>query len=122
MALIFAVSSMQQESLTPERELGLKYGVPSRLKHMAEFFVLSFLAFALLRKNGYDLRYATAIALLLSIGYGVFDEIHQYFTPTRVCAYEDMFDNSVGASLILAIAFLAFLKGRHAKDVAEQDD
>ena len=47
------------------------------------------------------------LPLVLAIGYGLFDEIHQSFVPTRTFQVVDLVLNSAGAILgLLAVVYL----------------
>ncbi len=60
---------------------------------------------------------AAATAVLLSVLYGAFDEVHQSFTPGRSPDVRDLFADGLGAALgvaarVLAIAAIARLDSR----------
>jgi len=49
---------------------------------------------------------AAAIAVLLSVLYGVFDEVHQSFTPHRSPDVRDLFADALGAALGVGAVWL----------------
>jgi VanZ family protein len=49
---------------------------------------------------------AAATAVLLSVLYGVFDEVHQSFTPGRSPDVRDLFADALGAALGVAAVWL----------------
>ena len=62
------------------------------LLHMCEFGLLSLL----LMLTFYD-KFNFNILLSISILYGIFDEIHQYFVPYRWFDYKDILCNVIGS-------------------------
>lgn len=72
--------------------------------HIAAYFVLALLYYAALAKTAHRRPYLKALALCFL--YGISDEIHQFFVPTR---YPDVFDlgmDLAGAALALGIIWL----------------
>jgi len=68
--------------------------------HVAAYYILALLYYAALSKTGHSRPYLKAFVLCLI--YGITDEIHQFFVPTR---YPDVFD--LGRDLLGAITGLA---------------
>jgi VanZ family protein len=52
---------------------------------------------------------ASLLGVLIAIGYGVTDELHQYFTPGRHCSFKDLLANSFGAFIAYGISMLDYL-------------
>lgn len=73
------------------------------LLHICEFGLLS----VLLMFVFYD-KLNIHIILFISILYGIFDEIHQYFVPYRVFDFKDIIYNSIG-SVLGIIGFFVLL-------------
>jgi len=99
MALIF-VLSMQQFPDTESRGAG--WGIASNGYHCFEYGVLAlFLALFAPREQGWprlrerETRWIVALAVL----YGLSDEIHQHFVPTRNSSVLDLGSDAVGAWL-----------------------
>lgn len=99
LGIIFYMSSI---TFVPGKP-GLR--LSDKLLHTIEFFVLSFLLF----RAFYNSRWRKAaywFAILLTILYGISDELHQTFTPGRVFDMYDMLFNSLGACLITVFAYI----------------
>jgi len=84
------------------------YSSPSYLSLTYHFFAFFFLSFFLLISltKGKPLIHAILLAILISITYGIFDEIHQFFVPGRYCSFIDILIDSTGvliSSLIYSI-------------------
>lgn len=83
-----------------------------KLLHVGAYAVLATLFFRAL-KAGNTARKA-ALTIVLSIVfttlYGISDEIHQYFVPTRTADIQDMAANFIG-SIIGAIVAAVFFRG-----------
>jgi len=71
--------------------------------HVCEFGLLGLLLMFVF----YD-KFNVGVLLCVSILYGLFDEIHQYFVPYRVFDYMDILYNSVG-SILGIIGFFVLL-------------
>jgi VanZ family protein len=52
---------------------------------------------------------ASITGVLVAIGYGVTDELHQYFTPGRHCSFNDLLANSFGAFIAYGVSMLDYL-------------
>lgn len=100
MALIFWVSSLPNEQLIPEAKYGLT--ISQSVKHLGEFGILGILmaSVALQVSERFSSIFVSSV---FSVSYGVLDEIHQAFVPTRYCTVNDMWVNSIGA--LLGITF-----------------
>ena len=89
--IIFILSSRTQP-IPPAGEYYIDYFYV--FLHMGEFGL-----FAMLLMLGFypkiKLHYLIGISLL----YGVLDEVHQYFVPTRWCDIVDVISNSIGSIL-----------------------
>lgn len=94
MALIFWISTWVDESLTPEKGFG--FGIPSPIKHMGEFGILGVLMANVVFQISNQTK-GTLSAIIFSGFYGIFDEIHQAFIPSRFCTVNDMTVNALGA-------------------------
>jgi VanZ family protein len=108
MALIFVLSSRPAPEFTsrwPEF-LGLS------LIHMIEYAGLSLLlAEGLRRARGLPRRRAAALALLVAVLWGLSDEWHQSFVPSRTPSALDALSDGIGAALA-ALAWLGLTR-RH---------
>jgi len=89
-------------------------GVPAgwdKLAHASAYGILGFLALRACHAGILPLRALPAtLALLLSIGYGALDELHQRFVPGRDASVEDWIADALGAGA--ATIVLAWLTRR----------
>ena len=72
-----------------------------KLAHAAEYAVFSFLlsrAFKNSKKNNLK-KYFRALAVICAIVYGISDELHQYFVPTRTPCIIDLVYDGIGAMI-----------------------
>ena len=85
MGVIFFLSSLT-ESATPGRDI-----LPDKVCHAGEYFILAFLIlFALQRTTQVSFLTSFWIALSCGTAYGLSDEIHQLYVPTRHCDIGDL--------------------------------
>jgi len=65
------------------------------LYHIFAFFFLGlFLLIALIKGEKRYLLFL--IGIVLAVGYGITDEIHQFFVPGRYCSFLDILTDSIG--------------------------
>lgn len=84
--------------------------------HFGVFLVLFLLLyFAITRTTEISLKQKLAISLLISVLYGIFDEVHQGFTPNRTPFFGDVVIDSVGAVTGLLLIFF-YYKTRKKRD------
>lgn len=69
-------------------------------KHTIEYSVLGILLFRLIENTKYR-KFSYLAAILFCLVYGITDEIHQYFVPTRDFSISDIFFDSFGGSLVV---------------------
>jgi VanZ family protein len=99
MAMIFFVSAM------PTAPLPAK--VSDKWMHLLAYLGLSVLAVRAVA-GGFAVRVTPRVALgalIITIGYGAFDEIHQWFVPGRSAELADWFADSLGACAGLAVSW-----------------
>lgn len=70
-----------------------------KLFHVFEFFLFAFLALRLLLF--YKVKKAYLFAIVVSVLYGVTDEIHQLFVAGRVFSFLDMLANFIGSLFVV---------------------
>jgi VanZ family protein len=101
-SLIFFLSSQQ----IPEEMPGFK-GMDLFI-HFFVYGVLAFLICWMLSKENSKFlnRYLFIISWLLTVGYGVSDELHQSFVPTRHMSLWDLLADALGAAVSLLILAL----------------
>ena len=88
--LIFFLSSLQGFRLPELPENSDKF------IHTVAYMPLGFLFYMSLIKSGFG-RYGFALAMLLTVLYGVTDEFHQAFVPGRYATIGDVMADSIGA-------------------------
>jgi VanZ family protein len=110
MAVIFFVSSLSHPAIGGK--------TPDYILHALGYFLLALLLIRLFlvrqsqQANRADLaswHQACWLGVLIAIGYGITDEIHQYFVPGRYCSLHDVFSDVVGTMLAYGVASLDYL-------------
>lgn len=81
------------------------------LLHLPLFALLQYLWLRALAARGVRWAGLFAGSLLITLGYGVFDELHQYFVPGRYASLTDLLLNLTGALIGVLVYRLAH---RHA--------
>jgi len=112
MVIIFIGSSHSNVVLSETHDNSIK-----NLAHIGEYAILAFLIFRALNnreEKGFFSKHTWFLALIGAILYGVSDEIHQMFVPTRTAYLGDIFMDGVGAGmgLLFAIIVYTFLSGQ----------
>jgi len=81
-------------------------GIMSILYHILAFFCFAlFLLISLVKgKEKYSLF---ILGIIISIAYGISDEIHQFFVPGRYCSFSDVGLDSVGIVFAFMIYFIS---------------
>ena len=99
MGLIFYFSS--QSVIYAEAAFKEKTGLPIQnwTIHIIEYVILSFLLYRALIKSRFK-KYSFALAVILSIFYGLSDEIHQLFVVGRSFDVLDLVFDFIGAFLL----------------------
>ena len=104
---IFYLSSLQFGS-SGEFEVESDKSLVSLLYHFGVFFLFcSFLLISIKGKNKVNSK-SVFVALLISLVYGVFDEVHQIFVPSRFFDFMDILANFSGVlfSLIVCVFWM----------------
>jgi len=110
--VIFFLSSLP-ESTTPGRSL-----LPDKILHAAEYFILAFLIlFALQRTT--ELKFSTCFWIVLVSGtaYGLSDEFHQLYVPTRNFDLTDLLANVCGIALLFGILWVLRRSGKRGAEI-----
>ena len=107
MAVIFAASSVPGSQIPGT--------IWDKLAHMLVYSALGGALVMPLSGGRWDGVTAIVIAgaIALSLGYGISDEIHQYFTPERSPDVLDVVADTVGATVGAAAAYAAAAIVRH---------
>ena len=112
MGVIFFLSSL------PESETPGRFIVSDKVCHAAEYFILAFLVlFALQRTT--RLRFSTSFLITLAWGvlYGISDEIHQQYVPTRNCDIVDLAADISGVVLLFLILWILQKCGKRGAEI-----
>lgn len=104
MALIFYVSSLPNETLG-----SIRFTVNDLFAHIVEYAILGFLMSRVATQLTDNIYAIFSSSFLFSSGYGVLDEIHQLFVPTRYFTLVDVYADAVG-SLVGVRLFLMVTK------------
>lgn len=112
MSLIFLLSSRQRISVSEQYWANF---LVFKLLHVIEYAVLTFLYLQAIYKNipVISLRRATLFALIFALCYGISDEIHQTFVPTREGTVRDVLIDSIG---IVSVYWFASRYERFSKN------
>ncbi len=107
MLLIFYLSSLPNESF---KYLNEGFGLDDSIEHFLEYSLLSILFLRLL----INYHKAKFLAVGLSTLYGITDEIHQLFVPTRVFSFSDIFFDLLGSlvAVLICLILLRIIKRR----------
>lgn len=102
---IFYLTSSSYSTFIETEQIFHKYNWYAR--KMAHFLIFGLLAVAVQRilKNN---KYSYLLAWIFVTAYGLTDEWHQIFVPNRTPLLSDVFKDSTGAFLALAIVYLRF--------------
>src|SRR3989338_8996083 len=99
MAAIFVISSFP----APEPAKQVPIYLEIKLVHVVEYGILCALViFALIKTANLPLGKMLLLAISITVLYGVSDEIHQSFNPTRTGRWQDVLANFIGSSLVSA--------------------
>jgi VanZ family protein len=99
-ALIFCLSSIP----TPEMYLSfLQWILGDKVAHALEYGALSILCYRAFRhgSGSWAARHAFVLAVVASAAYGMTDEWHQYFVPSRSADGLDLLADTAGAVSVL---------------------
>ena len=86
---------------------------PDYLSHLGEYFVLGLLVALSFNSSGLVPEKTALFAVLWSTFYGITDEFHQFFVPTRTPSLKDIAMDTLGG--IIAVLLWLFIKKQSAK-------
>lgn len=112
LGIIFFLSSLP-DSATPGRFL-----LPDKVLHAAEYFILAFLMlFALQRTT--TLKFSTCFWIVLAVGavYGLSDEFHQLYVPTRHFDLRDLLADVCGILVLFGILWILQKSGKRGAEI-----
>ena len=108
MAAIFIMSSFPAPE--PAKQVPIFFEI--KIVHIVEYGILcALIIFALLNTTKAPLGQLLVFAVLLTVLYGISDEIHQSFIPSRTARWQDVVANLTGSS-VAAVSFAAYSKIR----------
>ena len=111
MGVIFFLSTLP-ESATPGRDI-----VPDKVAHAGEYFILAFLIlFALQRTTRASFFTSFWITIFWGAVYGLSDEIHQLYVPTR---HFDLWDLGADVGGVAVLFFILWVLQRSGERGAE---
>lgn len=111
-AVLFGLSSISGSRLPP---VGITFG--DKLAHVVVYAILGMLCLRAMRRTTDMGTWKTgALSVLIVLGYGVSDEIHQMFVPKRSSDVLDVLADVVGGTL--GVILLSRIRRRQA---AERD-
>jgi VanZ family protein len=101
--------------LSAQRQLP-ETGASDKVLHALAYMVLGLLSIRAFHGGlGPLAPKATALALVLTVGYGVFDEIHQAFVPGRHSSALDVVADAVGFLLAVVLMLVRYHAFRGAR-------
>lgn len=101
LAAIFWESSISDYSVVPG--VAEDHGdILSSLVHILSYLILCFLFIKSFIVSGIDKNKAIVYGFLLTIGYGVTDEWHQFFVPGREMHFGDWLLDVIGALIVVS--------------------
>jgi len=113
MALIFVLSSQSGLRVSEDPAVDKPFRVTGHLLAFASLAGL--LLVALSRGRRPRLRHA-GIALGVAVLYGITDELHQSFVPDRTGRIDDLFVDTIGALIGIAVAWLVLTVAAQRRD------
>ena len=101
-------------------EVGIEqyfYG-QDKVMHFVIYGIHAFLCLLTLGDKILSLKFTQyLLALILSVSYGIFNEIYQYFIPEREFSFGDMLSNSLGIIALLTLVYIFQNKKRKKGNV-----
>lgn len=96
--LIFYISSLPQPH---EMMPSLFEEISDKVLHLVEYGILGILCYRALRHAGgpWAAQYPLALAITVSVLYGMTDEVHQAFVPERQAQVGDLIADATGAGV-----------------------
>ena len=112
MGIIFFLSTLP-EWVTPGR-----YILPDKICHAGEYFILAFLIlFFLLRSTRWRFSTIFWITLAWVVVYGLSDEIHQLYVPTRQFEVGDLVADACGVIVLFLIIWILQRSGERGAKI-----
>ncbi len=103
-AMIFVLSASSSPPGSEEGKAAIPYF--SRIAHTVLYFGFAFCVFHTLEYYPEELSVDPyLLTFVVTLLYGISDEIHQYFVPYRTFSVIDIFFDALGGSLLLAVMY-----------------
>lgn len=101
-ALMFILSSM---SFSLEKD---PFPLFDKAAHVSEYGLFAILLYRAMSGslNGIDFLWVAFLTVIITIGYGMSDEFHQSFVPTRIPDVKDLVADGVGAIVAMTAVFV----------------
>lgn len=103
MIIIFWSSAIAGGSLKSDGITDQQYNIVSSITHVVLYVVLTWLLVRAFLNSRVKIKKALALAFLISIIFGLIDELHQYWTPGREVHFSDWLLDIVGAFIIISV-------------------
>lgn len=99
--LVFIVSNMSH----PVNDDPFKYF--DKVAHVSEYGLFSLLLFRALKGSLHSTGFflLAILTIAITLGYGISDEIHQYFIPARQSDIKDVIADGLGATIAMMAVF-----------------
>jgi len=110
MIFIFYMSSLEFPGKPRVHVADQSFKVSDIALHVLEYGLFSVVLFRAFHNSSPMLkRNAAILAIVVASLYGLFDEIHQIFVPTRYFEIKDLFFDVVGSSFVYVTRKIRFL-------------
>lgn len=94
-------------SSRPDVGVGQYFYGQDKVMHFMVYGIHGFLCLLTLSDKILSLKFLQYfLALILSISYGIFNEIYQYFIPERQFSFGDILANSLGIAIFLLLVYI----------------
>jgi VanZ family protein len=115
MALIFVSSSIPMDGESKHFKFVVQLAPTiQNLLHIPVFGLLVYLWMNSLSRHGFSRIQTLIITIIITAGYGIFDEFHQLFVPGRYASFSDFLFKILGCTIGITIFFS--LNGAASKD------
>lgn len=110
--LIFLLSS---QSAPSHYIPGFLHGLSDKILHAVEYGILALLLYRAF-KHTVNTRWTAGLSILTAVAFGLSDEIHQWFVPSREADFLDLLADGLGATLIVCAWAFVWEKRRVGKN------
>ena len=113
--LIFILTSI------PGNHIPQLFGISDKIKHFGAYFVLAILLnFTLYLQNRFPLlsKKSMLFTFIITLFYGLFDEVHQIFIPGRAFDWWDLVADVVGS--LLGILLVKVIISENSNNIAKK--